>query len=106
MTTLSNVAATALSISTVASAFISTLTTGKEVFAVVASAMQTAEDLATGTTVTGESKLQSVLAFLKAVFPYVIANWTSWEAKILAFITNIKAMHNALLAVKTAATCA
>lgn len=106
MTSLSTVEATVVSISSVATTFISTLTTGKEVFAFVAAAMQTAEDLSTGTTTTGESKLQTVLSFLQAMFPYVSANWSTWEAKILAFITNIKTMYNALLAVKAAATSA
>ena len=88
--------ATVTTISNVASALLTTITAGKELYSLALSAM---DAINSNLTLSGTSKKEWVMSFLKQF----VDNWDSVSAGISAFIDTAKALYNSVIALKTAA---
>ena len=88
--------ATVTTISNVASALLTTITVGKELYSLALSAM---DAINSNLTLSGTSKKEWVMSFLKQF----VDNWDSVSAAISAFIDTAKSLYNSVIALKTAA---
>ena len=88
--------ATVTTITNVASALLTTITVGKELFSLALSAM---DAINSNLTLSGTSKKEWVMSFLKQF----VDNWDSVSSGISAFIDTAKALYNSVIALKTAA---
>ena len=88
--------ATVTTITNVASALLTTITVGKELFSLALSAM---DAINSNLTLSGTSKKEWVMSFLKQF----VDNWDFVSAGISAFIDTAKSLYNSVIALKTAA---
>ena len=88
--------ATVTTITNVASALLTTITVGKEIYSLALSAM---DAINSNLTLSGTSKKEWVMSFLKQF----VDNWDSVSAAISAFIDTAKSLYNSVIALKTAA---
>ena len=80
-----------MKIETVAINAIQGLQTGYEIYLATAKAMDSIEEKAG---LSGKSKLDWVLAFIKGSIDDVAANWQYWSELLIKFIGSIKTIYN------------
>lgn len=82
-----------MKIETVAVNAIQGLQTGYEIYVATAKAMDAIEEKAG---LSGRSKLDWVLAYIKGSIDEVAKNWQYWVELLIKFINSIKAIYNIL----------
>ena len=80
-----------MKIETVAVNAIQGLKTGYEIYLAAAKAMDSIEEKAG---LSGRSKLEWVLAFIKGSIEEVATNWDYWSTLLIKFISSIKTIYN------------
>ena len=80
-----------MKIETVAVNAIQGLKTGYEIYLAAAKAMDSIEEKAG---LSGRSKLDWVLAFIKGSIDEVATNWDYWSTLLIKFISSIKTIYN------------
>lgn len=80
-----------MKIETVAINAIQGLQTGYEIYLATAKAMDSIEEKSG---LSGKSKLDWVLAFIKGSIDEVASNWQYWSELLIKFISSIKTIYN------------
>ena len=80
-----------MKIETVAINAIQGVKTGYEIYLAASKAMDSIEEKSG---LSGKSKLDWVLSFIKGSFKEVASNWQYWSELLIKFINSIKAIYN------------
>lgn len=84
-------------ITEVATQVVGVVTTGKEIYEAVVSAMDALEAVQAG--LSGDTKKQVVLSILQGVVENAGQVWSTWSALIANFIDHIKGLYNAIVGI-------
>lgn len=84
-------------ITEVATQVIGVVTTGKEIYEAVVSAMDALESVQAG--LSGDTKKQVVLSILQGAVENAGQVWSTWSALIANFIDHIKGLYNAIVGI-------